>query len=188
MMQAMAGFDEQRSIFCDGLAEMAVQAGGRGSDGIELPNAAGLTSAAELLFKAVVEESAAIDDAKNLLMQIILDDDNERITMVRQILEGDECFDIFDHDYLGWMIDEAIEGADAASQVATKLVELYRECIEHDVRMFVAHLDGQNEGNAEAISVDSSPSLRRHAMDVAKIAAGVAIGLAMNRLLWRQAK
>ena len=187
MMQALAGFDEQRGIFCDRLAEMAAQASGGGSDRIEILNIAGFTSAAEQLFKTVVEESASTDDAKNLLMQIILDDDNERITMIRQILEGDECFDAFDSGRLEEMVDEAIEGAEVASQVAAKLAELYRECIGYDAKMFVGHLGGENEDDTENMSVDSKPGLRQHAVDVAKIAAGVAIGLAVNRLLRRQA-
>lgn len=185
-------FDTSRNQLYDRLAELAIQipellhAGERQDIDI-----AEVNDSFEELVKSVYTEDGMSAVFLDTVLDLILSDSRERISMMRAALDESSSMADFKHDSLKALMSDLIDVASSDDEALDNLVTMYNYDLSRDIESYVEQLvhkshQSPSEPNQESPStLEIKKELKDHVTDVAKIVAGVTIALTLDRLLRR---
>ena len=192
---ALMEFDERRGTLYDQLAAAAVDMtesrATRGMIGLDIEN---VNQSVDKLFAEILASDAEADERLGMITDIIKADSDERLTLMRSLLglETDGSFmTYYPREELADMVNTIVLTGSDSSNDSYNLMEFYKYDMNYDVRNFLEHLTAQHKERLVAAEGAEAPyqikkSIGEHAVDVAKIAAGASIALAINHFLRRK--
>jgi hypothetical protein len=192
VIDALNVFDRERQGLYDWLSSVAVELPDVSEYNAETTELITATADAfASLAVAIHNASSDIDTEKMEIERLLQQDDNERTKLFSHLAECD-CFDALDEERTEAVVSEIYEESEDNKTLYDTVHAVYREYLAGDVGSFAGHLQEkhsvtqsvetkQNETTIEIIM--PTPNLRKHALDVAKIALGVTVGLMIHKKL-----
>ena len=189
LIESINKFDERRGQLYDWLSSVAV----------DLPEVAEyhdatsqlITETAEVFvecFREVRRSSDNTDDAKDEIAKIWRTDDTERVKLFCSLVDCN-CFDPFDEERMEVVINDLYDSIESEADLDENTYEIFRAALSGDVEMFAQHIEQKRENEPKVVStteitidLDNS-KLAKHAVDIAKIALGVSLGIIMSKRL-----
>lgn len=195
MLPAVMEFDEYRQSLYDGLADMVTKL----HDENCAPGSVDLTvtlreQPLQDLFSEILRDTKDRDGAIDVIVGIFKSDSDERVNLLRKLLNDDECIQFFDKEQLRSLVENAFDPATESTAVSN-LVGLYQSDLSSDLDNFMQHLISLHEDKLliqapkpemQEMTLEINKTPRDHAVDIAKIAAGVTIALVVDKLLRRE--
>lgn len=196
-LPALLKFDEKRNRLYDRLAEVVVEMSesqGLGESEVEYT---GIGDAFKNLLKEIYMNNSDHDVGFEMVLNFIKCDSDERIGMMRGFLDDeDECLQVFEREHLEAILSSIVADCDTVDELIDGVTDLYETDLLSDVDVFRGHLieahhQKYHDGSGDEASSDEVQILEikktkgEHAADVVKIALGVSIALAVDRLIHR---
>ncbi len=148
----------------------------------------------EALLRAVLENSKDVDTDVRLIVDAFKDDSDERVDMMNSLIKCENgCIEYYDPDYLEGKIrqllltDEPIEELAAyyALDIRTDCDNFMQHLLEEFRTDHVKHAHNEEDSDDYEI-VSVRKEVRDHVFDVAKVAVGTLVALAMDRAWQRR--
>ncbi len=193
VIEMLNKFDEERHGLYDWLSSVAVES----PDVSEYQEATSelITSTAGAfrdLTVVIRRSSQDIDGEKAELEKLWQQDDNERVELLSQLV-GHECFEALDGESVSQLVDDLYQESDDGKSLAENTYTVYRAYLAGDVELFAGHVQDKHDvvhgKNLDTKAQDSmkieitmpEPGVRKHVLDVAKIALGATIAIVVAR-------
>lgn len=202
-------FEDERSVLYDELSELAARASETREAGkkVEIPDHERMSEAYAELVCGILASGADIDTKIDQIVDITKRDTDERVNLMNALTGcKDTCLPHWSQEKLRTgIMDAIVSDVDPANTISGE----YAEDLEQTTSVYVAHLNGEAEcgeykvepgiydeaGEREHMHDDAAQGVavidirkdwKDHAADVAKIAAGVFIALAADKLIHRE--
>lgn len=192
LISKLTGFDSMRGALYHDLAQFAANIDEinmtRKEATIEINDVAEQFAG---VLKEMVKGAANHDDIVDMASRLMLKDSTERVEMMNGLVDGLKMLD-FKPDDLTDVIAGCVQQAETTNQAIENIEQMYRIDLTHDVEIFVQLLIQKKQQ-----SIDSQPQmmvqtleikkdLKDHIGDIAKVALGVTVALAFDRLFHKK--
>lgn len=195
-LPALLDFDERRNGLYDRLAQVAVEIDeSRDRHGETDIKYEGIKGSFKNFLKELYGSITDHDTRLEVVARFIKTDSDERIHMMRGFLGDDNCLEEFEQSCLEDILNHIIATSETVDDVLNGIAELYEDDLLNDIDVYMGHLismhleklndEPHSHDDDEVQTLEIKKSVGEHVVDVAKIAAGVSIALAVDRLLRR---
>jgi hypothetical protein len=190
----LAKFDEGRSRLHDQLSEIAANMDEISEGKEKVPvNLDGIAESLGEVLRLRLNEGGGIDELVETAFAVILADNVERIKLMNYLL-GEPVMPDFKPEDLRALIVASTKNLGTISDAIDKIEQVYHIDLSEDVEQFVRMLINKHLHDTQAHSgadsqmqtIEIKKDMKEHAVDVAKIAMGVTVALAVDRLLHRR--
>lgn len=156
-----------------------------------------LRSVAEQLggmLQAMFESGDSVDDIVESITEVMINDADERKSLLDDLL-GEELIITFSREETSQALKQIIVTADSNEDAIERIVKTYHADLSADVSAFIERLIVGQDYTLHTHTEDQAESeqtfniqkdFKDHVLDIGKIAAGVTVALALDKLIRRR--
>lgn len=188
---AKVQFDQARHELYDQLAEMACELSENPHDQTTKTfSFEGVYTSVCEVVKSILNNDIHMDENVSVLVDTLVEDNVQRTQLIEGLLDGVK-FQSLSREQIGVIVRTIMSESKTTDETIDSIASYYLDELKtHFITFAKLLVEKPNEaahvhGETEQATLEIKKNVKDHALDVAKIAAGVSIALALDKLLGR---
>ncbi len=187
LLSRLTGFDDGRGKLYDHLSNVATNftkaTSGEQQSTMELDD---IAARFEGMIRAMLASGDSIDDIVEMTIRIMFDDNTQRRELINGLLNDPDAIAASKHEDLRKEVEDCIKKAESTEGAVETIVQTYHLRLAEDVSKFMQVIvDKQHDHGVDQATLEIKKDMKDHVTEVAKIALGVSIAFAVNKLINR---